>query len=579
MPRNITISFEDGTSHVYQNAPDSVTPDQVEERASKEFGKKVTALDGGKGAPAQAAPSDEPFPVQLGKQVIGAAAGLGKGAGTVAMGAQELAGRGLSAFGLDKAGDWLQKDAQAGRSKLTGELAPYKAATPLAAGVGEVAGEVIPTLPVGGAIASGLGAIPGVAARIPNLLNAIRTSGMVAGTPAAGNVLAQLATRSAGGAITSGASAALVDPNSAGTGAIIGGALPVVTKIAGVVGQGVGKAARAVVGDVAPEVAALAQRAKALGIDIPVDRLTNSKPLNAVAASLNYVPLSGRAGTEEKMLGSMNRALSRTFGQDSDNVTMALRKASGDLGQQFDTVLQSNTVKMTPAFKTALADAETQATSELGPEAASIIHKQIVQIQTKGAAGEIEGQAAYNIKKALDRIGSGNSDAAFYARDLKKKLMDALNESLGPTEAAAFGKVRQQYGNMLALENLAQNGAEGGVSVGRLANLKNINNPDLQELADIAAQFLRTRESPHGALQRLVIGGAAAGTAGGLGALPMLPIAAGVGRGVNAALNSNMLKNAAMGVQGQPNALQRLLENSDLAQLGYRVAPVLGAGR
>ena len=51
MPRDITITFEDGTSHVYRAAPDSVTPDQVEARAASEFGKKVTALDGGRGAP------------------------------------------------------------------------------------------------------------------------------------------------------------------------------------------------------------------------------------------------------------------------------------------------------------------------------------------------------------------------------------------------------------------------------------------------------------------------------------------------------------------------------------------------
>lgn len=48
MPRNITVSFADGTSHVYQNAPDDLTPDQVSARAQKDFGKKVTALDGGR---------------------------------------------------------------------------------------------------------------------------------------------------------------------------------------------------------------------------------------------------------------------------------------------------------------------------------------------------------------------------------------------------------------------------------------------------------------------------------------------------------------------------------------------------
>ncbi len=47
MPRDITVTFADGSSHVYQNAPDNITPEQVTERATKEFGQPVTALDGG----------------------------------------------------------------------------------------------------------------------------------------------------------------------------------------------------------------------------------------------------------------------------------------------------------------------------------------------------------------------------------------------------------------------------------------------------------------------------------------------------------------------------------------------------
>lgn len=62
MPRNITVTFGDGTTHVYQNAPDDVSPDQVHQRAETEFGKKVTALDGGR-APA-ATPVEAPPPEQ-----------------------------------------------------------------------------------------------------------------------------------------------------------------------------------------------------------------------------------------------------------------------------------------------------------------------------------------------------------------------------------------------------------------------------------------------------------------------------------------------------------------------------------
>ena len=50
MARNITVTFDDGTSHVYQNAPDNLTPDMVQARAQQDFGKTVKALDGGRPA-------------------------------------------------------------------------------------------------------------------------------------------------------------------------------------------------------------------------------------------------------------------------------------------------------------------------------------------------------------------------------------------------------------------------------------------------------------------------------------------------------------------------------------------------
>src|SRR5690606_15303635 len=127
-------------------------------------------------------------------------------------------------------------------------------------------------------------------------------------------------------------------------------------------------------------------------------------------------------------------------------------------------------------FLSELASHEQKALSELSPDQASIIKKQIDSIIEKGANGDIDGQAAYNIKKTLDRIGNRNSPEAYYARDLKKSLMEVLNRSLSPADAKAFAETRKQYGNMLALEKLAQNGAEGDISIGRLANLKNINN-------------------------------------------------------------------------------------------------------
>jgi hypothetical protein len=268
------------------------------------------------------------------------------------------------------------------------------------------------------------------------------------------------------------------------------------------------------------------------------------------------------------MQSQLNRALSRTFGQDSDNVTGALRKASDDLGQKFDDVLSNNTVKVDNQFLSDLASHEQKALDELSPDQAQIIKKQIDQLLDKGANGQIDGQAAYNIKKTLDRIGNRNSPEAYYARDLKQSLMEALNRSLSPEDAQAFAKTRQQYGNMLALEKLAQNGAEGDISIGRLANLKNINNKDLQELADIAAQFLKSRESSHGAMQRTMIGGVAG--LSGVG-IPALVGGAALGKGANTLLNSNAARNFVM------NQGPSVPTNALLGTGFYRSAPVLAA--
>ena len=435
-------------------------------------------------------------------------------------------------------------------------------------GVGKLGAEVAGTAGVGGALAKGVSAVaPGAT----GFVNALASGGFKAGaTPGVGNML----TRAAGGAISGGAAAGLVNPEYAKTGAVVGGALPVVA-------QGLGTAARAAGSAIrgrpaSADVQQLAARAKELGINIPADRLVDSKPLNAIASSLNYVPMSGRAATEEAMNSQLNKALSRTFGQDSSNVTQALRKAETVLGGEFERTLKNNVVKFDKQLFDEATEVFNRAERELGSDALKPIASQIDELINKGASGQIDGQAAYNIKKTLDRIGRGSGNEAWHATELKKVLMGALDRSLGPKEAAAFAKTRAQYGNMLDLEKLAKNGVEGEVSVARLANMKNINNPQMQELADIAAQFVKGREGQHGAAQRIFTGGAAAsvaGATGGVGGLAALGGAMAGGRATNMLLNSNLARNAALGTTNPAleNALAQALPAT------YRAAPVLSA--
>lgn len=55
MPRNVTLTFADGTTHVYNNVPDNATPGTVIARANKDFpGQSIRNIDGGRsGVPTQ----------------------------------------------------------------------------------------------------------------------------------------------------------------------------------------------------------------------------------------------------------------------------------------------------------------------------------------------------------------------------------------------------------------------------------------------------------------------------------------------------------------------------------------------
>lgn len=109
-------------------------------------------------------------------------------------------------------------------------------------GGGRLVGNIAATLPVGGALGGGLRAGAPLLARagvsapvVEGVANALATSGFKAGALTGA---AKVGARVAGGAITGGLSAGLIDPESAGTGALIGGALPLAAPVARYVGRG-----------------------------------------------------------------------------------------------------------------------------------------------------------------------------------------------------------------------------------------------------------------------------------------------------------------------------------------------------
>ena len=173
-------------------------------------------------------------------------AGLSKGAGNMMFGGQRLVGKGLSALGATETGQALVDDAARRQAEQEAFIAPYREVAPVLTGAGELTSEIVSTLPVGGLLAKGVSKIPGAGA----LAESIRTGGFRTGMAAGA---ADVATRAAGGAILGGTTAALVNPEEAGTGTGIGAVAPFVLPTVGkYVAIGGGKIVDAFTGKLAP---------------------------------------------------------------------------------------------------------------------------------------------------------------------------------------------------------------------------------------------------------------------------------------------------------------------------------------
>jgi len=211
------VRLPDGT--IIKGVPDNMSKADLTAKL-KANGYDVSKLE----APTVAA-SEIPAPRKergffgtIGAPIQAASEGIISGGGNVMFGGQRLLGMGLEKVGATSAGQFLQEDAARRLAESQGRVAPFKQEFPVSTGAGELGAEVVGTLPVGGVIAAPLRAIPAAAP----LAQAIRTGGFSKGN---------IATRAAGGATLGGASAAILNPDEAATGAMIGGAIPVVAPV------------------------------------------------------------------------------------------------------------------------------------------------------------------------------------------------------------------------------------------------------------------------------------------------------------------------------------------------------------
>lgn len=212
--------------------PDGTTPEQAQDIGAQFFAEQSAQ-------PVQdAAPAAEEDSGGLLQTVGNLLAGGVRGAGSIGatilapydMAKDAIAGKGLS----------LEANRQR-RADMTEALGMMGADTGSTAfGAGKIATEVAGTMPIGGLLGKGAQA----AGAAPKVVSALGSGGFSIGSPAAttfAGKVADAALRAGAGGIVGGTTAGIVDPDQAGTGAILGAAMPGAVQAAGAAGKAIKK--------------------------------------------------------------------------------------------------------------------------------------------------------------------------------------------------------------------------------------------------------------------------------------------------------------------------------------------------
>lgn len=447
-----------------------------------------------------------------------------------------------------------------------------------------IGGNVVSTLPVGPALATGVRAVaPGAV----GLANAVATGGMRAGaTPGTLNML----TRMAGGAITGGATGYLVQGNAegAGMGAGIGAFLPPALAGLGKVGSIIGSKLAGPV--IAPEMRQAAQAARNVGYVIPPTQVKPTLANRALEGFAGKLTTAQNASAKNQPI--TNELARRAIGA-ADLSEAGIANVRAQANRAYDALGQVGKFQADAGFTQALDDAASMSAAmrENFPELVnSKVDDLITGLKSRpefDAQPTIEAIKQFRADSATNKIALDPAQKALgkaqakIAAALEDMIERNLRASGNPQLLEGFRAARQTLAKTHQVEK-ALNRTTGNVDGNTLAQIMQKGKPmtgDLRTIADFAARFPKASQTVErmGSLPGVSPLDFAATAISGATANPLY-MAGVLGRPMaRAAALSGPIQNNLARVGG-PGPLTRLLANDATEQLIYRSAPGVAGG-
>lgn len=288
---------------------------------------------------------------------------------------------------------------------------------------------------------------PGFASQIGQALSA-RPGAQVAGAtlgPAASGV-----TREAGGGPVAQTAAGLA-------GALAPSARPVAA--AGLSG--------ALAGTVPQARKELAREAARQGIRLTPTQLSDSRFLKFAESALRSIPFTGAQGRFQQQVGSYNRALARTIGEDAENLAPEVfARAKARQSAKFDELTARNALRVDDSLikrLNSIAEESKVAGKDIQGQVESAIDALYAQSTTGPGGIVIPGQAYQAFDSQLGNIiRSGGTPSHFLGR-VQSTVRGAMDRSISPQDAQAWRQLRTEYGTRKALTPLAAKSVEGEI--------------------------------------------------------------------------------------------------------------------
>lgn len=224
-------------------------------------------------------------------------------------------------------------------------------------------------------------------------------------------------------------------------------------------------------GSVPAQRADLAREALNRGIELTPAQLSDSRFVKYVQSALRAVPFTGAARRSEQQVAQFNRAVANAIGESADTVDSqvyaAAKQRQSDL---FDQLTSRNALNVDAPFIRSLQNVADNA--RVNRESSAAIDDAIDYLYSQSTTGPngivIPGRAYQDLDSTLGNIIRAGGAPAHYVGQLRDAIRRAMDRSISPQDAQAWGQLRREYGNRKTIAPLVAAAGDEGISPARV---------------------------------------------------------------------------------------------------------------